>query len=27
MRDRASRVQDFVTVDPDGFPIRLSTAV
>ena len=27
MRDRASKVQDFVTVDPDGFPIRLSTAV
>jgi catechol 2,3-dioxygenase-like lactoylglutathione lyase family enzyme len=27
MRDRASRVKDFVTVDPDGFPIRLSTAV
>src|SRR5687768_8923099 len=27
LRDRASRVHDFVTVDPDGFPIRLSTAV
>ena len=27
MRDRASKVHDFVTVDPDGFPIRLSTAV
>lgn len=27
MRDRASKVQDFVTVDPDGFPIRLSAAV
>ena len=27
MRDRASRVHDFVTVDPDGFPIRLSAAV
>lgn len=26
-RDRASRVKDFVTVDPDGFPIRLSAAV
>ncbi|MEX0782196.1 MAG: VOC family protein [Dehalococcoidia bacterium] len=26
MRDRASKVKDFVTVDPDGFPIRLSTA-
>lgn len=26
-RDRASRVEDFVTVDPDGFPIRLSAAV
>jgi catechol 2,3-dioxygenase-like lactoylglutathione lyase family enzyme len=27
LRDRASKVQDFVTIDPDGFPIRLSTAV
>jgi catechol 2,3-dioxygenase-like lactoylglutathione lyase family enzyme len=27
LRDRASKVHDFVTVDPDGFPIRLSTAV
>ncbi|HEX6032203.1 MAG TPA: VOC family protein [Tepidiformaceae bacterium] len=27
MRDPASRVQDFVTVDPDGFPIRLAAAV
>ena len=26
-RDRASRVEDFVTVDPDGFPLRLSAAV
>ncbi len=26
-RDRASKVRDFVTVDPDGFPIRLSAAV
>lgn len=26
MRDRSSRVQDFVTVDPDGFPVRLASA-
>jgi catechol 2,3-dioxygenase-like lactoylglutathione lyase family enzyme len=26
-RDRSSDVHDFVTVDPDGFAIRLSTAV
>jgi catechol 2,3-dioxygenase-like lactoylglutathione lyase family enzyme len=27
LRDRDTKVHDFVTVDPDGFPIRLSTAV